>query len=83
MSSCYYNITKIIQELQLQVEEKKKQRDPHNKAPKKTPAEVALNVSGGQEPTAEEPAETPQDAPAEAPAEDAFSPEIEGKEEEN
>ncbi len=63
------------------VEEKKKQRDPHNKAPKKVPGEVALNVSGGEgsDPEANaspEPSEPPE------PAEEAVAPASEGKEEE-
>ncbi len=33
------------------VEEKKKQRNPQNKAPKKVSAETALNISGGEEPS--------------------------------
>ena len=60
------------------VEEKKKQRDPHNKAPKKVPGEVALNVSGGDEPAPEYAGSAP-----EAPAEEQISPETESKEEEN
>ena len=63
------------------VEEKKKQRDPHNKAPKKVPGEVALNVSGGEGSDQEayaspEPSEQPE------PAEAAAAPASEGKEEE-
>ena len=59
------------------VEEKKKQRDPHNKAPKKVPGEVALNVSGG-----ESAPEYPEAAPGPQ-AEEQTSPEIESKEEDN
>lgn len=61
------------------VEEKKKQRDPHNKAPKKVPGEVALNVSGGEE-SAREAYASPE--PPEQSEEEAVSPAAEGKEEE-
>jgi hypothetical protein len=36
------------------VEEKKRQRNPQNKAPKKVSADTALNVSGGETPSDEQ-----------------------------
>ena len=61
------------------VEEKKRQRNPQNKAPKKVSADTALNVSGGEE-SAREAYASPE--PSEQSEEEAVSPAAEGKEEE-